>query len=89
MDPLMNMTDPFSSQRHFPNLGRLLLATLILLSLSRCTAILDTSAVATAAKHAVSVAALPVKAAISLASSDEDEDTDEDKDASSADSDED
>ena len=53
------------------------LSGLLLSSLSSCTAIAVTSAVATAAKAVVTVVKLPVKVAISLASSDDEEDQDE------------
>jgi len=52
------------------------LSGLSLGSLSSCTAIAVTSAVATAAKAVVTVVKLPVKAAISLASSDDEKDQD-------------
>ena len=50
---------------------------LLLSSLSSCTAIEVSSAVATAAKAVVILVKLPVKVAISLASSDDEEDQDE------------
>jgi len=53
------------------------LSGLLLSSLSSCTAIAVTSAVATAAKAVVILDKLPVKVAISLASSDDEEDQDE------------
>ncbi len=77
MDTFMNKITrhrKYLSPTFFP---RLILATLIVFSLSSCTAIVVTSAVATAANTAVSVATLPVKAAVSLASSDEKEEKEE------------
>jgi len=53
------------------------LSGLLLSSLSSCTALAVTSAVATAAKAVVILVKLPVKVAISLASSDDEEDQDE------------